>query len=163
MTSDEQKTPDMADSSPSSGRSKGVQFKSRNSIEQVRRISRYSNYAVEEVIAYWGDNDEHRLRKEELREAAKEYSMGRRTSDNFSFSAKGIADKVGIGKAIKKENRIKSRMAVMDEQELQDVEGIYDDELLADIYSVTTLGAKAKARKEAEATAEEVRRLHEEA
>lgn len=160
MTDEELKTPEMEDASPRSTGGKGVQFKSRGSIEQVRRISRYSNYDPTEVIAYWGTNDEHRLRKEELREAARDYQMGRRSSDNFSFSTKGISDKVGEGKAVKKENRLKSRMAVMDEQDLQDVEGVRDDELLADIYGVTTYGARAKARNEAEAMAEEVRRLN---
>lgn len=142
-------------------KSKGVQFRSE-AMEQVRRISRYSNYNLDEVVAYWGDSGEHRLRKKELREAVVEWQAGRRNSDNFSFTAKGIQDKVGEGKRVKKENRAKARQAVLDEQELQNMEGMKDDELLADIYTVTTAKAKQKAHKEALDMAEEVKKLSEE-
>jgi len=137
------------DEAPMMPKKKGVQFHSRSSMEQVRRISRYSNYDPEEVVAYWGDSNEHRLRKQELREAVLDWQMGRRNSDNFSFTTVGIADKVGEGKAIKKENRWKSRNAVMDEQDLQVSEGLRDDEVLADIYTITTVSAKNKAHQEA--------------
>lgn len=138
---------------------KGVQFHSRNSVEQVRRISRYSNYDPDEVVAYWGDSNEHRLRKQELREAVVEWQQGRRMSDNFSFTTVGIADKVGEGRAVKKENRWKSRSAVMDEQDLQESEGLRDDELLADIYTITTVASKKKAHEDALDIADEVKQF----
>ena len=140
----------------------GVQFRSRESIEQVRRISRFSNYSLDEVEAYWGDGSEHKLRKQELRQAVMEWQQGRRMSDNLTFTTKGIADKVGEGKAVKKENRAISRQAVLDEQELQDLEGAQDDELLADIYTITTVKAKEKAQKEALEMQEEVKKIQEE-
>jgi hypothetical protein len=139
---------------------KGVQFRRRESIEQVRRISRFSKYSIDEVEAYWGDGSEHKLRKQELREAVVEWQQGRRMSDNLSFTTRGIADKVGIGKQQKKENRVVSRQAVMDEQDLQYEEGSRDDELLADIYTITTVSAKKKAQKEALDMQEEVKILH---
>ena len=139
---------------------KGVGFRSRDSIEQVRRISRFSNYSIDEAEAYWGDGSEHKLRKQELRETVQEWQRGRRMSDNLTFTTKGIADKVGPGKILKKENRAVSRQAVLDEQELQEVEGAQDDELLADIYGVTTVRAKNKARHEALEMAEEVKKLN---
>jgi hypothetical protein len=125
-------------------------------MEQVRRISRYSNYTIEEVESVWGDGDEHRLRKQELKTAVIEWQQGRRASDNFTFTTRGIADKVGPGRMIKKENRARSRQAVMDEQELQDLEGLIDDELLGDIYTITTRSAKEKAHEEALDLAAEV-------
>jgi len=140
---------------------KGVQFHRRESVEQVQRISRYSMYDPEEVIAYWGDTDEHRLRKEELKAAVVDWQMGRRQSDNFTFTTLGIADKVGEGRAMKKEIRYKSRNAVLDEQDLQEAEGLKDDELLADIYRFTTLKAKEKAKQEALEVAEEVQKFQE--
>jgi hypothetical protein len=139
---------------------KGVQFRRRESIEQVRRISRFSKDSIDEVEAYWGDGSEHKLRKQELREAVVEWQQGRRMSDNLSFTTRGIADKVGIGKQQKKENRVVSRQAVMDEQDLQYEEGSRDDELLADIYTITTVSAKKKAQKEALDMQEEVKILH---
>ncbi len=48
---------------------------------------------------------------------------------------------------------------VMDEQELQELEGMKDDELLGDIYTITTAKAKRKAHEEALNLAEEVKHL----
>ena len=135
---------------------KGVVFHSRESIEQVRRISRYSNYKIEEIEAYWGDGSEHKLRKQELRSAVQEWQAGRRTSDNLTFTTRGIMDKIGEGKQVKKANRERARQAVMDEQELQDQEGIIDDDLLAEIYTATTISSKKKAQQEAMAVRDEV-------
>jgi hypothetical protein len=140
-------------------RPKGVQFASARSIEQVKRISRYSNYAIEEIESVWGDGDEHKLRKQELRTAVTEWQQGRRMSDNLTFTTKGIADKVGPGRKVKKDNRTKSRQAVMDEQELQEMEGMIDDELLGDIYTITTAKAKQSAHEEALNLEAEVKNL----
>mmetsp|Transcript_8245 Transcript_8245/g.13044 ORF Transcript_8245/g.13044 Transcript_8245/m.13044 type:complete len:169 (+) Transcript_8245:191-697(+) len=134
----------------------GVQFRSNNSIEEVRRISRISNYRLDEVISYWGDSDEHRLRKDELKKAAQDMQFNRRMSDNMEFTSLGIADKVGTGRTIKKINRTKAWNAVMDEQDLQDHEGVQDDELLADVYTVTTVAAKRAAHESAENLHKEV-------
>ncbi|KAL3917737.1 MAG: hypothetical protein SGILL_004572 [Bacillariaceae sp.] len=139
------------DNSSPKGRKGGVQFRSRASIEEVRRISRISNYNLEEVISYWGDSDDHVLRKKELKRAAQEFQFQRRMSDNQSFTTLGIADKVGEGRQMKKKNRNISRNAVLDEQDLQDHEGVYDDELISDVYTITTFGAKKSAREQAEA------------
>mmetsp|Transcript_10369 Transcript_10369/g.25035 ORF Transcript_10369/g.25035 Transcript_10369/m.25035 type:complete len:155 (-) Transcript_10369:1830-2294(-) len=141
---------------PPEPKKKGVGFRSRESIEQVRRISRYSNYDVEEIEAYWGDGNDHKLRKQELRSAVQEWQAGRRMSDNLTFTTRGIMDKIGEGKQIKKANRERARQAVMDEQELQDQEGIIDDDLLAEIYTATTVNSKKKAQNEAMAVREEV-------
>jgi hypothetical protein len=138
---------------------KGVQFHSRNSIEKVQRISAYTSYSEEEVVAYWGEDDEHHLRKQELRQAAKDCQSGRRMSDNLTFSTKGLVNMVGMGREDKRENRQKSRDAVLDEQDLQEVEGLMDDELLSDIYTFTTKKAKRKAHQEALDMAEEVKAL----
>jgi hypothetical protein len=134
----------------------GVQFRSRGSIEEVRRISRISNYNIEEVICYWGDTAEHQLRKQELRKAAHEMQFCRRNSDNVSFTTLGIADKVGEARVIKKKNRKTATTAVLDEQDLQDFEGVYDDELLANVYTSTTVEAKKIAQQSAKALHEEV-------
>jgi hypothetical protein len=134
-------------SSPSSGG--GVRFRSRASIEEVRRISRISNYDLDEVINYWGDREEHKLRKEELKLAAAEMQYSRRLSDNVEYTTLGIADKVGDGRAVKIANRMMARNAVLDEQELQTVEGVVNDELLADVYWSVTESAKQRAEEKA--------------
>ncbi|KAG7363375.1 hypothetical protein IV203_026752 [Nitzschia inconspicua] len=136
-----------------------VQFRSRNSIEEVRRISRISNYDIEEIISYWGDSDEHILRKEELKKAAHDMQYCRRMSDNSTFTSLGIADKVGERRVIKKQNREIATRAVLDEQDLQDCEGVYDDELLADVYALTTATAKREAKASAKALHEEVKQF----
>jgi len=64
--------------------SNGVQFRSQSSIEQVRRISRVSNYDMDEIINYWGEGDEHTLQKSELKQAVKEMYFTRRASDMIS-------------------------------------------------------------------------------
>jgi len=127
----------------------GVQFRSQSSIEEVMRISRVSNYDMEEIVSYWGESDDHILRKSELKRAVKDMYLYRRTSDR-DFTTLGIDDKVGQGKANKKANRMISRNAVMDEQELQYDEGVLDDELLSDVYSITSTAAKREAHIKAE-------------
>jgi hypothetical protein len=145
----------MSDDSPQP-KKKGVGFRTGDSIEQVRRISRYSNYDMSEIEAYWGDGSEAKLRKQELRTTVQEWQQGRRMSDNLTFTTRGIMDKIGVGKNIKKANRNKARQAVMDEQELQDQEGMIDDSLLAEIYTATTIASRKKAHNEAMAVREEV-------
>jgi hypothetical protein len=138
---------------------KGVQFKSRESIEDVRRISRISQRNLDEVLAYWGTTEEHKLRKQELRHAAHEMQVNRRLSDNMEFTTLGLADKVGEGKALKKAQRAKSREAVLDEQELQFHEGIVDDDLLASVYQSVACGAQKDARTKAEMLHDEVQKF----
>mmetsp|Transcript_8645 Transcript_8645/g.21096 ORF Transcript_8645/g.21096 Transcript_8645/m.21096 type:complete len:175 (-) Transcript_8645:327-851(-) len=123
----------------------GVKFRSRSSIAEIRRISRISNYDMEEIINYWGETDEHSMRKSELKKAVKDMHFNRRGSDS-EFTTLGIDDKVGHGKAVKKVNRMLARNAVMDEQDLQYNEGIIDDEMLADVYSLTSTPAKREAQ-----------------
>ena len=141
---------------------KGVKFHSRDSINEVLDISGLCNYTEDELDATWGDDLEHQLRKEELRQATIEFRQGRRASDNLTFTTKGIADKVGQGRMMKKMNRALSRQAVMDVQDFQDMEGDTDDKLIASVYSSTTLKARLKAQKEAEDMADEVKRINEE-
>mmetsp|Transcript_32043 Transcript_32043/g.35887 ORF Transcript_32043/g.35887 Transcript_32043/m.35887 type:complete len:184 (-) Transcript_32043:138-689(-) len=131
------------------GGGNGVQFRSQSSIEEVMRISRVSNYDMDEVVSYWGESDDHILRKSELKRAVKDMYLYRRTSDR-DFTTLGIDDKVGQGKANKKANRMISRNAVMDEQDLQYDEGVFDDELLSDVYSITSTAAKREAHIKAE-------------
>ena len=127
----------------------GVQFKSDSKIEEVRRISRISNYNLEEITSYWGETEEHALRKSELRSAVQDMYYHRRASDS-EFTTLGIDDKVGQGKATKKANRNLSRNAVMDEQYLQAQECVIDDELLGDVYSISCGGANKTAQAKAE-------------
>jgi hypothetical protein len=131
------------------GEKKGIQFRSRDSIEEVKRISNITTYNAEEIESYWGDSREHKLRKQDLRVEVQEWKQGRRQSDNLTFTTRGLMDKIGEGRVIKKANREKSRQAVMDEQELQDQEGEIDDDFLANIYSSTTMSSKKKAQQEA--------------
>jgi hypothetical protein len=145
---------------PPRPKKKEVQFHKRGSIEEVRRISRLSTYGTEEVIAYWGNNDEYRLRKQELKEAVIDWHYGRRNSDNMTFTAIGIEDQVGEGRALRKEIRSRSRSAVLEEQALQGAEGSRDDELLADVYKDTSQDAEAKARQVAQRIANDVRRFN---
>jgi Arc/MetJ family transcription regulator len=145
----------MADDSPQP-KKKGVGFRTGDAIEEVKRISRYSNYNMAEIEAYWGDGSEAKLRKQELRTTVQEWQQGKRMSDNLTFTTRGIMDKIGEGKHVKKANREKARQAVMDEQELQDQEGMIDDTLLAEIYESTTIASKKKAHNEAMAVREEV-------
>ena len=67
---------------------RGVQFPTRESkMEVVKRISRVSQaYSPDEIIAVWGDSNEFRLRKQELKQAVVAMQTGRRVSDNFTFT-----------------------------------------------------------------------------
>ena len=125
-----------------------VRFRSRSSIEQVMRISRVSNYDMEEVISYWGNSDEQIQRKSELKKDVQDMYFNRRTSD-CDFTNLGIEDKAGQGKRNKKVNRLFSREAVLDEQEQQRDEGVVDDGFLANVYTRTTVAARREAENKA--------------
>jgi hypothetical protein len=128
---------------------RGVCFKSESALQVVRRISRSSGYDFDEIMKYWGDDDEECERKTELKKAVKDMYNHRRMSDN-DFTTLGIEDKAGHGRAVRKVNKMISRNAVMDEQNLQYHEGVLDDELLADVYSITSAAAKREAKAKAE-------------
>ena len=138
---------------------KRIQWHSRKSIEVIKRISRVSQYSIDEIFAVWGDDDEATLRKQELKVAASDVKNGRRMSDNLTFSTVGIRDKVGLGRQEKREARNKAWDAVMDEQDLQASEGREgDSERIADAYSMTTAETRGKAHLEALKMEEEVRK-----
>mmetsp|Transcript_4946 Transcript_4946/g.10978 ORF Transcript_4946/g.10978 Transcript_4946/m.10978 type:complete len:194 (+) Transcript_4946:84-665(+) len=126
----------------------GVQFKSQRSIEEVTYIRRLSNFSDEEITSYWGEHDDRVLRKKELTKAVRDLHYYQRTSDK-DFTRLGLDQLAGRGKAIKKSNRKKSRYVVLDEQELQHHEGVYDDELMAGVYSHSSEAAKTAAQKKA--------------
>jgi hypothetical protein len=144
------------------GPKKGIQWHSRNSIEVTRRIPRVSqSYSTDEIFAVWGNSDEARLRKKELKLAAKDMQYGRRQSDNMTFSTVGISDKVGAGRMEKQEARSEAWDAVMDEQDLQASEGLErDSERIAGVYSMTTADTREKARLKALKMEEEVRKSY---
>jgi hypothetical protein len=137
---------------------KGIQWHSRNSIDQVKRISTFNNYSEEEMFAVWGDDEEASLRKSELVADVMDMKKSKRVSDNFHTSL-GLTGHIGDGKKEKKLMRLTGRAAVMDEQALQDEEGFLDDEILADVYYMTTHGAQEKAHQEAMKIHEEVEKL----
>ena len=138
---------------------KGVQWHSRNSIEVIKRISRVSQYSIDEVCAVWGDDDEAKLRKQELKATASDVKSGRRISDNLTFSTVGMRDMVGLGRKERKEAIYDAWDTVMNEQDLQASEGLgIDSELLAGVYSMTTAETSGKAHLEALEMEEEVRK-----
>jgi len=132
---------------------RGVGFRTESTLQVVRRISRASGYDFDEIMKYWGDDDEVCERKADLKKAVKDMYNERRMSDN-DFTSLGLEDKAGHGRAVRKVNKMISRNAVMDEQNLQYHEGVLDDELLADVYAITSAAAKREAQAKAD-------RLHE--
>ena len=138
---------------------KRIQWHSRKSIEVIKRISRVSQYSIDEIFAVWGDDDEATLRKQELKVAASDVKNGRRMSDNLTFSTVGIRDKVGLGRQERKEAIYNAWDTVMNEQDLQTSEGLgRDSELIAGVYSMTTAETRGKAHLEALKMEEEVRK-----
>ena len=95
-------------------RRRGVQFRSRNSIEDVRRISTLSNYNTDEVIAVWGDENETTRRIQELQQEMSDLGHGRRESDNLTCTTVGL--NYGKRKAEKMEAREQTWHAVLWEQ-----------------------------------------------
>ena len=137
-------------------------FRSEASMVEIMEISRISTYDPEEIVNYWGDSDEHVLRKSELRKAVQEMYFHKRMSD-ANFTSVGISDKAGEGKKIKKRNRTVSRNAVLDEQDLQYYDdGVVDEELLADVYAITTVAAATSARDKAEELRDSLDEYHNE-
>lgn len=127
----------------------GVQFKSQRSIEEVTYIRRLSNFSNKEITSYWGEHDDRILRKKELASAVRDMRRYQRTSDK-DFTRLGLDELAGRGREIKKSNKINSICAVLEEQDLQHHEGLYDDELMAGIYSYSSEAAKTRAQEKAE-------------
>jgi len=139
---------------------KKIQFASDEYINQVRRISCFTSYNSEELEAYWGTSQEFRLNKKELKDSVKKmHRQGRRMSDNMTNTRLGIKDKIGKGREEKQENRYYSRNAVLDEQDFQEAEGVYDDELMREVYQQNIGDASQKAYKEAKRLSDEIQRL----
>lgn len=157
---DEQPQDEMEVSPGGRRRNNNVRFPSRRScMEEVKRISRLSNYSLSEVIAVWGDTEEHKLHKKELKNAVKDMIQGRRMSDNLTFTSVGIDDKIGEGKVEKIQAREDGWEAVFDEQYLQEEDGIKNDEMLADVYHDATRESRIKAHADALQLQEEVKKL----
>jgi len=163
MTNDDSMSTDMIlmkDNKKKGGKSvddgkRGVMFRSQSSLIEEMMISKVSHYNRDEITSYWGDSNDHVLRKSELKKAVQDMYFHHRSSDR-DFTKLGIEDKVGKGKTAKLANRSMSRNAVLDEQDLQYHEGILDDDLLADVYSITTRGAMKAAKAKAERLQEEI-------
>ena len=66
----------------------------------------------------------------------------------FASQTKGLTDKIGEGKRIKKESRISGWQAVLDEQYNQEIDGIVDPEGVSSAYQSVTGDAKVKALQE---------------
>jgi hypothetical protein len=142
----------------SPNKKKGVRFHSRNSIEEVQRISTLSQYSLDEIQAVWGDSDEFKLRKKELKETVIAIRDGKKRESSNFHSNLGTAGMFGEGNRLKKESRKKAWETVMDEQDLQYQEGKIDDELLADVYHVATQFPGRRAQEDALKIHEEVER-----
>lgn len=141
--------PDTFDANPPPLKRGGVRFPSAKSMEQVKRISRASLYNSDEIKDYWGTSTDKIMQKTELKRDVLDMYLKSRESDS-DFTKLGIDTLAGKGKEKKKSNRMVSRHAVLDEQDLQEHEGVHDDKLLAGVYSVTSRKAKKDARKKAE-------------
>ena len=59
-------------------------------MEQARQISRRSTYALSEMLAMWGDDEEHDKQRNELNEEVDKYEMGLHDSDNINFTTMGV-------------------------------------------------------------------------
>ena len=140
---------DKSSRSKDGNRRGGVQFRSQHSIKQIRRVSHVSDYSAEEINNYWCDSKDQIKSMSDFKKAVKDMHVHRRTSD-INFTTLGIEEYAGKAKANKKANTLLSRNAVMEEQDLQYYEGIVDDELLADVYTITSKTAKEDAKKKAE-------------
>jgi len=136
---------------------KGVRFHSRNSIEQVQRISRVSQcYTPDEIFAVWGDTEEFYLRKQELRDTVQRIKQGRRDSDNINTTTLGLTQMYGAGRQEKKMNRVRAVDTVMQEQQYQFMYEENNPDQIADVYHDTTTASRRKARQEAKRIEEEV-------
>ena len=111
----------------------GVRFRSRKSIEQVKRILRLSDYNMDEIQAMYGTDEEELERKQILQEQILEFGeyadammdeyessndevkFDRRVSDN-SYTTIGIRDKCGLRLQEKIESREAGWDAVMWDQ-----------------------------------------------
>ena len=70
---------------------KGVRFPSRKHImEQAKQISRRSTWAINEMIAMWGDDEEHEKQRDQLDEECDKYAKGFHDSDNINFTTVGV-------------------------------------------------------------------------
>lgn len=83
-------------------------------MEDMRKISRLSNYTINDITAVWGDKEEHRERRQALYHDVQELSLGRQSSDkNVNFTTLGIADQVGPEKVERRRRRQAALKAVL--------------------------------------------------
>jgi len=154
---DHSDTQSCTSSSTNSSTNKNVQFCARKStLEEIRRISRISNFSEEEWMAIWTTEDEMLLRKQELKAAVHECKHNARRVSDDQFSRLGLHDKFGEGKRYKDRYRKNARQAVLDEQNLQRDEGLEDLDMLADVYFMSNHKSQEQAQQMAAKLEEEV-------
>ena len=168
---DSQKMEDEADDPRAKYQSKKqLRFPSKDDVLNERHnISRLSTYELDELLAVWGDSEEKYNRKQAVKEDVKQFQkMGRRLSDNMTFTSVGLLDKVGERRVEKFINRERGLETVLSTQETQRrlmemdcydrIPGVTasfgrngedNDEVLAKLYKLTVQSAQEKAYNDA--------------
>jgi hypothetical protein len=123
---------------------------------QVEEIIHVSEYTQDEVSSTWYDRKEIGSFKEDRKNAAKRIDQG---VSSDSDCLRGVESLTVAGARIRYESVLVGINSVLDEQELQDLDGKEDPEMLAHIYRLNTHQSEALAHQRGLSDEREVLKL----
>lgn len=109
---------------------------------KVEEIIHISDYSLEEMSATWYDAQEIKSFKEDRKDTAKRIDQGATTDSDYH---RGVESLTIAGARIRYEHILVGVNSVLDEQELQDLDGKENPEMLAHIYRLNTRQSEALA------------------
>ena len=129
-----------ASSASSRRKSKELSFAPSVTVRCVQHLDDFTN---EQVEATWYTPDEFKMMKRDVHITVKMMSRNERLG--IDQCVRGLEHKTREGRQRRMMNQIESISAVMDEQDLQRLDGTYDDERIARVYKSYTVHCAASA------------------
>jgi hypothetical protein len=113
---------------------------------RIFNVLHFLDYSAEEKQATWCDGDEITSFKNEAKASAALMISGVvAESESAELCFRGLEARTRDGALRKRHNKIDARAAVFIEQELQQEEGVFDEEAIADVYYDCTQHCRASA------------------
>ena len=115
---------------------------------RIRQTIRINDYTDDEIASAWYDETELDTVISDIKTTLlliEEEGVAAANSDPERCT-RGLESYTPEGQRLKERSRMKAKDAVLDEQEFQDETGIFDPELLADLYYERTRWSEARAR-----------------
>ena len=110
---------------------KSVSF---HSIVRASKVLHINNYTDEEIEATWYSDSDYAMMKADNRYTAQLFVSGMVQGDDDQYCRRGLESYTPDGSRRRKSNRAAATAAVLDEQDEQFDEGVFEPEYIAQVY-----------------------------